>query len=69
MDLAVFVLNGGEEVYSLAVSEEVKNTLWLPLIVVSPFFNGHTATKRTLHNQVNYLANGVRDSEKWQFPR
>ena|SRR5690554_3469040 len=58
-DMSVFHIQDGREVFSLAAAEKINQTLWLPLIIVSPFLNNYTALNSVLSRQLNYLVAGL----------
>lgn len=58
-DMSVFHIQEGREVFSLAAAEKINQTLWLPLIIVSPFLNNYTTLDSVLSRQVNYLLAGL----------
>ena len=58
-DLSVFHIKEGREVFSLGAAEQIDQTLWLPLIVLSPILNNYTTLNSVLSKQTRYLVSGI----------
>ncbi len=58
-DMSVFVIENGDEVFSLGAAEKINYVIWLPLIIATPFFNNYTAANGVLSKQASYLMSRV----------
>lgn len=58
-DMSVFVLEGNQETFSVSATEKINQTLWLPLIVISPMFNDYLTGNRVINKQIAYLVSEI----------
>lgn len=58
-DMSMFMVEGNSEILSASASEKIVQTLWLPLIVVSPFFNNYVTGNRVINSQIKYLISTI----------
>ena len=65
-DMSMFLIEDNKEIYSASTAEKTTKTLWLPLIVLSPFFNAYVTGNKVLDMQTNYLINEMTINEKTQ---
>ncbi len=65
-DMSVFVIQNGDEVFSLAAAEKINYVIWLPLIIATPFLNNYTAANGVLSKQANYLMSRVAERELYR---
>lgn len=63
-DMAVFMIESNAEVFSASASEKINQNLWLPLIILSPFFNDYVTGNRVLKKQVNYLISEIAENQR-----
>jgi hypothetical protein len=61
-DMSVFLIEGSDETFSAAASEKIHQVLWLPLLVLAPYFNDYLTAGRVINNQTNYLISELPNS-------
>jgi len=58
-DMSIFIIESNNEIFSAAASEKINQILWLPFIVVSPFFNDYVTGHRVVNSQIAYLVSEI----------
>lgn len=66
IDMTMFVLKEGKEVYSVSIPAQARDVIWLPLIISTPFLN-HVTARETINNQnMDYFMNEIIETKLYK---
>lgn len=65
-DTTMYVFQGNKEIYSLTAAENIKEVIWLPLIVLSPFLNHATVGAYVRNKTFEYFLNAIIEEKLYE---
>jgi len=66
IDMTMFVLKNGKEVYSVSIPTKAVDVIWLPFVVFTPFLNHGTARLVIKNRNMNYFMNEIIENKLYQ---
>lgn len=65
-DTTMYVYQENKEIYSLTAAENIKEVIWLPLIVFSPFLNHATVGAYVRNKTFTYFLNAIIEEKLYE---